>query len=67
MSKYELKQVTILEIEVETQRQQIKTLRETIAHQEKIIKLQEEAAERHSKLVSGLLVDLSSLLGNMSQ
>lgn len=67
MSNYELKQVTILEIEVETQRQQIKSLRETIAHQEKIIKLQEEAAERHSKLVSGLLVDLSSLLGNMSQ
>lgn len=67
MSKYELKQVTLLEIEVETQREQIKQLRETIKYQENVIKLQEEAAERHSKLVSGLLVDLSSLLGDVSK
>ncbi len=67
MSNYELKQVTILEIEVETQRQQIKVLREKIAEQEKIIKLQEESAERHRKLVDGLLSDLSSMIGNPIQ
>ncbi len=67
MSNYELKQVTILEIEVETQRQQIKVLREKIAEQEKIIKLQEESAVRHRKLVDGLLSDLSSMIGNPIQ
>lgn len=61
---YELKQVTILEIEVETQRQQIKVLREKIAEQEKIIKLQEESAVKHRKLVDGLLSDLTQMLGN---
>jgi hypothetical protein len=64
MSNYELKQVTILEIEVETQRQQIKVLREKIAEKEKIIKLQEESAEKHRKLVDGLLADLTQMLGN---
>lgn len=61
---YELKQVTILELEVETQRQQIKVLREKIAEQEKIIKLQEESAVKHRKLVDGLLSDLTQMLGN---
>jgi hypothetical protein len=61
---YELKQVTILEIEVETQREQIKVLKARIKELEDLVADHVKTAERHTKLVDGLIGDLTRLLGN---
>jgi hypothetical protein len=58
---YELKQVTLLEIEVETQREQIKVLRAKIKEQEQTIALYVENAEKYSRMMNGLISDLTSM------
>lgn len=58
---YELKQVTLLEIEVETQREQIKVLRAKIKEQEQTIALYVENTEKYSRMMNGLISDLTSM------
>lgn len=60
---YELKQTTLLEIENETLREQVKALKSKVRELEKELNDITVECEKHAKMVDSVLADLSSVLG----
>lgn len=60
---YELKQTTLLELENETLREQLKSLKSRVRELEKELSDATAECEKHAKMVELALADISSILG----